>query len=455
MRRLSTTILFASAITLAACGGDDDDGGDDDGAGDIDGGDDSSTIEVTDDIAADATWTADKTYILKDHIFVTGGTLTIEAGTLIKGDAASSLVITQDARLEAVGTAADPIVFTSNVAEGGRAAGDWGGVVLLGQAPINVAGGSESVEGFPAGTTGTEYGGDSATHDCGTLTYVRIEFAGFELAVDNELNALTVAGCGSDTEIDFIQAHLGADDGVEMFGGTAMLSHIVITQPDDDGLDSDFGWAGGAQFVIIQQNAVVGNIGFEWDSNKDDNGATPRNAPEVWNVTMIGSDAEPGAAGKSQGAMHIRRGSGAHISNAIIAHFADFAINVSDFSSAELTDSGDLEVRSSYFFDNANDTNQGWPDGFEGDAADDCESEETNCLDEAAFFQTGPLDNEWADPELSDPKNLTAPDFAPAAGSPVLEGGATPPAGFDTSATFVGAIGANDWTSGWTAYPVD
>ncbi len=162
----------------------------------------------------------------------------------MKGNADTSLVVTTTARLEAVGTAAAPIVFTSNEPVGQRGPGNWGGIVLLGNAPLNVEGGSESIEGFPAGAERTVYGGADAAHDFGTLKYARVEFAGFELERDNELNALTVGGCGTGTEIDYVQVHLGADDGVEMFGGTADLRHIVITQPDDDGLDWDFGWTG-------------------------------------------------------------------------------------------------------------------------------------------------------------------------------------------------------------------
>jgi hypothetical protein len=468
MRRLSFPLGTLFLLAAVACGGDDDGGGDDDD--DTPDAAESATVEVSDDVDADTTWSADKTYVLKDHIFVTGGTLTIEAGTTIKGDTASSLVITQDARIDAQGTASAPIVFTSSKAEGARAPGDWGGVVLLGKAPINVDGGTEAVEGFPAGTAGTDYGGEDEDHDCGTITFARIEFAGFLLSEDNELNALTLAGCGADTTIDHVQAHLGADDGVEVFGGTVKITHLLVTQPDDDGLDSDFGWTGGAQFVIVQQNGIVGNIGFEWDSNKDEPDNTPRNLPEIWNATLIGSDAEPGAAGKLQGAMHIRRGSGAKISNTIVAYFADFAVNVSDFASADLA-GDELTIDASYFYENANDANDGWPTGFDvaeddagkagvcdGDACeDDCEEvvAQTGCFDEADFFTGVEGLTFGTDPELGDPKNLDAPDFAPGAGAPVLEGGETPPAGFDTDATFIGAIGTDDWTAGWTAYPAD
>src|SRR5690606_30410337 len=183
MRRLAIPLSLAFLLPLAACG---DDGGNADKP-DGGGGGGGDVVEVTADIDGDATWTADQTYLLKDHIFVKNGVLTIEPGTTILGAAASSLVITSSAAIDARGKADAPIVFTSAVPAGGRAPGDWGGVVLLGLAPINVAGGVENIEGFPAGTTSTEYGGTDDAHDCGTMNYVRIEFAGFELAVDNEL----------------------------------------------------------------------------------------------------------------------------------------------------------------------------------------------------------------------------------------------------------------------------
>src|SRR5690606_13500288 len=133
------------------------------------------------EIASDTTWTADNTYVLTNLTYVAGGsTLTIEPGTVVQGREGSALVVTAGSRLVAEGTAEEPIVLTSAVAEGGRAPGDWGGVVLLGNAPINLPGGTNQIEGIdPTEDRGT-YGGTDAAHDCGSLRYVRIEFAGFE-----------------------------------------------------------------------------------------------------------------------------------------------------------------------------------------------------------------------------------------------------------------------------------
>jgi hypothetical protein len=471
-------LLGLLALPLApACGGDDDDsadGGDDTGddTGD-DGGDDTGddtgddgssvcggdAVDVTDDIEADATWTSDNVYCLNTHIFVRGGTLTIEPGTLVQGGESSSLVVTTAGRLVAEGSADAPIVFTSAQPEGSRQAGDWGGLVLLGLAPINVEGGRNVVEGFDAGTEGIEYGGDDPAHDCGSLAHVRVEFAGFELSPDNELNALTVGACGSDTRLDHIQTHMGADDGVEFFGGTASISHLVVTQPDDDGLDWDFGWSGTAQFLIVQQNALVGNHAIEADNNVDANDAEPRSNPTIWNATLIGSDQDPGAAGKTQGGMMLRRGTAGAIHNAIIAHFSDWAIDVADYSTVLLAEQGDLGVHASYFFDNANDVGDGFPSGFDvaDGIEDDCAAPGPACTgyDEAALFAGDATNVFGDDPGLAAPLDLDAPSFLPAEGSPVATGGDPPPVGFDTSATFIGAMGDEDWTAGWTAYPAD
>jgi len=332
-----------------------------------------SVVEVSSDIDENTTWTADHTYVLKGHIFVRDAKLTVEAGTVVRGESNSSLVITSSAKIEAEGTAENPIVFTSSK-DTGAAAGDWGGIVLLGTAPINVSGGVDNIEGFAASTTGTEYGGTDPDHDCGSLSYVRIEYAGFELSADNELNGLTVGACGVDTNLDYIQIHRGADDGVEFFGGTAGISHLVVTQPDDDGVDWDFGWTGLAQFIVVQQSATTGNMGFESDSNKNDNEASPRSAPTIWNVTLIGSDADPGTAAKRQAAMHLRRGTAGDMGNFVITHFADFAIDVDGTSSAAQAEAGALSVHDSYFFDNANDVEDGFPAGFDNgdDGENDC-----------------------------------------------------------------------------------
>ena len=401
------------------------------------------------DITASTTWTADNIYTLRGQVFVTGGTLTIEAGTVIQGDPGSVLVITAGAQLNAVGTAAAPIVFTSSQMI--PSAGDWGGVVLLGRAPINVTGGTNLVEGFPEATgTKVEYGGAVAAHNCGTLRYARFEYAGFELSTDNELNALTVAGCGSDTEIDFVQMHQGLDDGIEFFGGTASATHLVISQPGDDGVDWDLGWTGKLQFVIVQQKNGDGNNAIEADSNKNNNDALPRSAPEVWNYTFIGGD---GVSADKSGGMHLRRGTAGKLSNGIVAYFPTYAIDIDGSSSVAQFESTALSIEHTFFVKSA--ATEVWPTNFDVDAAttmqNDCVADV--CFDEATEIGAAPTNHMGVDPMLTAAKNLDAPNWAPMAASPVMSGCGTPPAGLDTSATFCGAVGATDWTAGWTSFP--
>jgi len=445
-------MVLVSGCLASACGSGDGGSTNPPGGRDLPGARDTSqdasgaqTLEVNADITGNTTWRAGSTVRLRRYVFVENGTLTIEPGVTVFGDQGSALVITPSARLVAEGTRDAPIVFTSAQPVGSRAAGDWGGVVLLGNAPINVAGGTEKIEGFPASESRTNYGGSDADHDCGRLRYVRIEFAGFELAPDNELNGLTMGGCGRKTVVDYVQVHKGADDGVEMFGGTADLRHIVVTQPDDDGLDWDFGWTGRVQFLIVQQNALVGDKGIEADNNKNNNDATPRSAPEIWNATLIGSNADPGTAGKTQSGIHFRRGTAGRLSNVVLAFFADNGIVLDDAATRTQAENGALSVRNSIFWDNANDTaSLPTKTGLDG-------------FDPTALFLDASNQNRVTDPGLTAPLDLAAPSFLPKAGAAVRTGGATPPDNgfFDTTATYVGAIGDQDWTAGWTAFPAN
>lgn len=452
------SLLALPLVVTAACKDDSGlTGGDDEpplpDAPEVDAPPGVTIVDVPEgDITTDTTWTKDHIYVLQGYVFVTGGTLTIEAGTVIKGSATegSALTITKDAKLNAVGTAANPIVFTSGQAT--PIPGSWGGLVLLGKAPINVTGGTNKIEGFPT-SYGDRivYGGTDAAHDCGKLEYARIEYAGFALATDNELNGLTLGGCGSATKIDYVQSHLGLDDGVEIFGGTVDVRHLVITQPDDDALDWDFGWTGTAQFVIIQQKPGVGDKGIEADNNVNNNDLTPRSMPTIWNLTMIGGDGP--AADKKQGAMHLRRGTAAHISNAIVAYWNQFAVDVDGVSSAGQFGTG-LTVKHTYFMKSTN-AAAIWPTNFDVASGNenDCQTPNTNCFDEAAQIGADATNHLDVDAQLMAPKDLATPNFKPATGSPVLTGCGTPGAGFDAAATFCGAIGATDWTIGWTRFP--
>ncbi|MBK9033635.1 MAG: hypothetical protein IPL61_20620 [Myxococcales bacterium] len=441
----------AAAVGLAACGGDDSSTTIDapvgiDATETTDGTPLPTRVDVTGEIAADTTWTADHIYVLKTHIFVRGGTLTIEAGTRIEGDNGSSLVITNGGKIDVRGSATAPVVMTSSQPVGSRNPGDWGGLVLLGTAPINVTGGTAQIEGFPAGTSGTDYGGANAAHDCGKLNYLRVEFGGFELAPNNELNGLTLGACGSATVVDHVQVHKGSDDGIEIFGGSVNVKHLVITQGLDDGLDWDYGWIGKAQFVVIQKS-TGSNQGFEADNNGNANDALPRSAPTIYNLSIIGSGVAPGGALQVQKGMHLRRGTAGRISNAIVMSEADFPIDIDGASTVAQVTAGALFVKNSIFFGNGNQAT--WQDSTDNDGG----------LVERDLFVTNEASNRESDPLLPMARSQTAPTFKPGDGSPALvpANAATPPNDgfFDATATFVGAVGATDWTTGWTAFPAN
>ncbi|MCH5689969.1 hypothetical protein LWM68_40530 [Niabella sp. W65] len=248
-------------------------------------------------ISANTTWTADKKYLIKGFVYVEPGvTLTIEPGTVIHGDKQSqgTLIITKGAKINAAGTAQRPIVFTSNMAVGNRKAGDWGGIIILGNAPVNQ--GTAKIEGgltFPAGKDSyVVYGGNDAADNSGTLTYVRVEFAGVAFSLNNEINSLTFGGVGSGTRVSYVQVYAAGDDAYEWFGGTVNADHLVSVKTLDDDLDTDFGFSGKVQFALVQRNPsafdISGSNGFESDNDGDGSTKTPLTGAIFSNVTVVG-----------------------------------------------------------------------------------------------------------------------------------------------------------------------
>jgi hypothetical protein len=414
-----------------------------------------TSVDVTAPIMADTRWTKDNRYVLKNIVHVDGAVLTIEPGTTIVGDRGSALIVTRTGQLIAEGTAAEPIVFSANFPVGMRGVGNnnWGGIVLNGRAAVNVQGGDNKAEGL-ADEPRNRYGGGTSpdnAHPCGRLKYVRIEFAGQPLAANDELNGLTLNACGTGTVVDYVQVHRGIDDGVELFGGTVNLKHLVITGSDDDGLDWDQGWAGKAQFVVVQQLPGRGNHGIEADNNRANQDAMPRSAPTLYNATLIGrapDSSDPGE-GRSRG-MVLRVGTAGALSNVIVTNFNDWALFVDGSNSQARWTDGSLFVRNSIFFKNPM---TGWGNTRPSNLADGGVVADT--FDEEMALSAPMLSNRQADPLIAKPIDETAPDFKPLADSPALTGGATPPSDgfFDPAATFVGAVGAQDWTTGWTSYP--
>ena len=269
-----------------------------------------STTIISGELSGTINWTADQHYLLKGYVYVTAGaTINIAAGTIIKGDKASkgALLIEQGAKINAVGTASQPIVFTSNQPKGSRNYGDWGGVILCGKAPVNwiankysdgvttgnVAPGMGQIEGGPRSL----YGGTDPTDNSGKLQYVRIEFGGVAFSQDNEINGLTLGGVGNGTTIDHVQISYAGDDSIEWFGGTVNGKYLIAHRGLDDDFDTDNGFAGHVQFAVGLRDPNVadqsGSKGFESDSYQTGTNTTLPTSAVFSNVTIIGGVVNP------------------------------------------------------------------------------------------------------------------------------------------------------------------
>ncbi|MFL5729882.1 MAG: T9SS type A sorting domain-containing protein [Cytophagaceae bacterium] len=299
-----------------------------------------STIAKSGDITANETWTSNNQYLLNGYVYVTNNAvLTIQAGTVIKGDLNSkgTLIIEEDSKIIAKGDSTNPIVFTSNQPINSRNYGDWGGLVICGKAPVNWLAYNPGTGALPAGKGQIEggprslYGGTDAADSSGILRYVRIEYAGLELSPNNKMNGLTLCGVGNKTQVDHIQVSYSGGDAIACFGGTVNMKYIFAYQSWDDDFDTDNGYQGKIQFGVVQRNLLgdlSGSKGFESDSYQlgTVDGKTDKTMitkPIYSNMTVIGPMVNPGGAGNIDpnfvAAVHIRRGSALSLMNSIIA----------------------------------------------------------------------------------------------------------------------------------------
>ena len=381
-------------------------------------------------ITTDLTLNAGKDYILNGPVFIGDGAaetvLTIEAGVTLYGlkdpGSPGTLIIDQASRIEANGTADAPIVFTSDQLEGSRARGDWGGIIINGRAPINGCDAAPcSAEG--EGSTGT-YGGDDPTDNSGTLRYVRVEYAGTLFSEDNELNGIAFQGVGSGTTVEYVQVHMSSDDGIEFFGGTVSVKYAVLTGIGDDSMDWTDGWSGNAQFVLAKQAEDLGDNGIEADNNKANNDFLPRSNPTLANLTLLGnSNTDIGAL--------LREGTGATIVNSTISGFADACLVLDNEATFQNScDSADSLLNLSNVVLNC-ETPIAEPEDFT-----------PSCTAESIFTRGE--------------GNLTTQDaildnYLPVDGSVLVTSGVTELDGdWFEAVDFIGAVGSEDWTAGWT-----
>ncbi|MBZ5715526.1 hypothetical protein [Nannocystis pusilla] len=445
---MKTIPMFAAAVALPlvlaqGCGDDGMQSSDTADTSDTAGGEEECDSQISGVIDTDTVWTCG--HILDGVVTVKNNArLTIEPGVTIRGLNGSALVVTKGSQLIAEGTKDAPIVFTSALAEGKRGRGDWGGIVLLGDARNNLQTGAGVAEGLDAGNPDYQYGGGDDASSCGSLKWVRVEFVGFELTKDNELNGVTFYSCGSGTQVDYLQVHMGKDDGVEMFGGTVNGKHLVITGAQDDSIDSDQGYTGSLQHVVIVQDPAAGNYAFELSNQADNLDAEPRTAPKFVNVTAIGTSVSEALDTQSAG-VRLKEGVSAEFHNAIFAHFYGPAVELTEGATETVAAGGGVKFMHSLFFNNStiDDGATPWVVG------------EGSTYDLAGLIEDAGNGNHFdVDPQLGS-YDFAAPNVAPTDASPV-RGAGQAPSGFD-AADYIGAIanGAGDWTLDWTSYKVN
>ncbi|WP_276133600.1 hypothetical protein [Polluticoccus soli] len=391
--------------------------------------DDDTTPEtnvLTGDVTTNKSLTADKTWTLKGYVYVkSGATLTIPAGTVIKSDVVEkgALIVEPGGKLVAEGTAAKPIVFTSGVSKGQRRAGDWGGIILLGNAPTN-----RSTPPTIEGGVNRTYGGSNAADNSGVLKFVRIEFAGIAAAPNSEINGLTCGGVGSGTVIENVMVAYGNDDAFEFFGGTVNAKNLIAYACSDDDYDFDFGYTGTITNAISFKHPQVADPadasnGVECDNDGTGTSATPFTHPKLSNFTFVGPNNAANTQANHNFANRWRRACHFTIENSImIGHQkGGFSIESEGTLTSYLTGTSVFKNNLVYAVSSA----------FKG-----ADSTATAQITAKALADGNVKLAKAEDAGLTDPFKVGAPNFAPKAGS-------------DAQVKGVGAITGTDWTTGW------
>lgn len=434
--------LFAVGTVLSSCSKDNDD--------------EEEVIlppeTVSGNITQDTRLTADRVWNLNGVVRVmSGATLTIEAGTVIKGDqtSRSALIIEKGGKINATGTADKPIVFTSNKPAGERRIGDWAGVILCGKAPINQAGGTAQYESGILGPDVATYGGGAnpePADNSGVMKFVRIEYAGIAYSTDKEINGLTLAAVGSGTVLENIQVSYSGDDGFEFFGGTVNAKNLIAYRCTDDDFDFEYGYSGHIQFAVSIKDPAIFDNSSNGASNgiECDNGSTetdsPVNKPLLSNFTFIGPGADANA--KHNSGVIFRKGTAFVLRNSIIVNHLKAAFELATTKAGERLVGGESEFKYNLVWGNQSTYKLSNPSAtsfadvaalvtFAGSAANG----NTTLANLAAAGITS--------------TTLASPNLTLTANSPAKTGANfTGLTGFE-AVNFRGAMDANNWASGW------
>lgn len=398
-----TTAVIASMAFATACNNNTDNNPDDTTLkGEIPTG-----TTLTGNITANATLTSGSSYKLSGGLHVkAGNTLTIEPGVTIVAvddDAPDYILIEQGAKIDAQGTASNPIVMTSEL----KKSGAWGGIHICGRAHTNAG------EGVLSEIGNAPYGGSDDSDNSGTLRYIRLEYTGFALDEEHEANGISFYGVGNGTTVEYVQAYKGSDDGFEFFGGSVNVKHMVVTDCTDDSFDWTEGWNGRGQFLVAYQSGEEEcDCLMECDNNGNNFDATPVAHPILSNLTLVGDN----SANNTRG-IRLRAGTQAEIYNSIITGKAKcITLETEQTEQALLSGTSKLQHIA---------------------MSSDLDSENGIYTAEMFAAATG---------NSTDYVNALANDYVG-----TLSGGVTPDDPFFTRVDYKGAVSASDdWTSGWT-----
>ena len=397
-----TAAVIASMAFATACNNTDNKPDDTTLKGEIPTG-----TTLTGNITANATLTSGSSYKLSGGLHVkAGNTLTIEPGVTIVAvddDAPDYILIEQGAKIDAQGTASNPIVMTSEL----KKSGAWGGIHICGRAHTNAG------EGVLSEIGNAPYGGSDDSDNSGTLRYIRLEYTGFALDEEHEANGISFYGVGNGTTVEYVQAYKGSDDGFEFFGGSVNVKHMVVTDCTDDSFDWTEGWNGRGQFLVAYQSGEEEcDCLMECDNNGNNFDATPVAHPILSNLTLVGDN----SANNTRG-IRLRAGTQAEIYNSIITGKAKcITLETEQTEQALLSGTSKLQHIA---------------------MSSDLDSENGIYTAEMFAAATG---------NSTDYVNALANDYVG-----TLSGGVTPDDPFFTRVDYKGAVSASDdWTSGWT-----
>ncbi len=423
------------------------------------------------------------TYLLKGWVYVTeGAELTIEAGTIIKGDkqTMAALIIERGGKCFAEGTAGSPIVFTSEQPKGQRKPGDWGGLIVCGKANNN-QGNDVQIEGGPR----TKHGGSNDDDNSGVFRYIRVEFAGYPFQTDKEINGITFGSVGRGTTVDHLQVSYSNDDSYEWFGGTVNCKYLVAYNGWDDEFDTDFGFSGHVQFCLSIRDPRIADTsqsnGFESDNDANGTITSPYTSPIFSNVTFIGPMTAKNLAtgfvndaayitggdmypdngsklGKFQSAMQIRRSSKLNCYNSVaVGYPIGLIIDGEKGATVTSAKNGELHLKNLVFAGMGvlgSDNNKVYKDELYDKATDSYDATQPS-FSHSFFLGEGNKEMAEADLLLTDPKS-TGQNYAPGTGSPLLAGGSfdgVTSSYLDKTVTYIGAFKASDnWLDSWTNF---